>query len=115
MMSNNLSSPIRIKGLQIELGDALPQHVQERLLATTETYFQELKHGSVGFRREGQSYCCTINIQVSNFRIIIGEALASDCYQAFDQALAKVAAQLQRRKHRLNRAAREEFRAGATA
>jgi ribosomal subunit interface protein len=115
VMSNNLSSPIRINGLQIDLGNALPEHVRERLLTTTETYFQELKHGSVGFRREGQSYCCTINIQVSNFRIIIGEALASDCYQAFDQALAKVAVQLQRRKHRLNRAVRDDFRARATA
>ena len=115
MMSTNLSSPIRVNGFQIDLGDALPHYVRERLTTTTETYFQELNYGSVGFRREGQSYCCTINIQVSNFRIIIGEALAPDCYQAFDLALAKVAAQLQRRKHRLNRAVREEIRAGTPA
>jgi ribosomal subunit interface protein len=115
MMSNNLSSPIRINGFQIDLGDALPQYVRERLLTTTETYFQELRHASVGLRREGQSYCCTINIQVGNFRMMIGEVLAPDCYQAFDQALAKVAVQLQRRKQRLTRALREEFRAGATA
>jgi ribosomal subunit interface protein len=115
MMSNNLSSPIRINGFQIDLGDALPQHVQERLLTTTETYFQELRHGTVGFRREGQSYCCTINIQVGNFRMMIGEASAPDCYRAFDLALEKVAVQLRRRKRRLDGAVREEVRAGATA
>jgi ribosomal subunit interface protein len=115
VMSNNLSSPIRTNGVQIDLGDALPQHVQERLLTTTETYFQELKHASVGFRREGQSYCCTINILVGNFRMMIGEASAPDFYRAFDLALEKVAVQLRRRKRRLDGAVREEVRAGATA
>ena len=115
MTSNLRNSRIRVNGFQIDLGDALPQHVRESLLQTTETYFQQLNHGSVGFRREGQSYCCTISIQVGNLRIIIGEAMAADCYQAFDLALAKVAVQLQRRKHRLNMAVREEIQAGATA
>lgn len=36
-MGENLSSPIRINGFQIDLGDAQPQQVRERLLTTTET------------------------------------------------------------------------------
>ena len=100
---------IKINGTNIDLGEALPHHVQEKLLHVAGMYFGRLNHGTVGFTRDGHSYSCTINIQVSNLRMIVAEASSSDCHQAFDQALGKVDKQLRRRKRRMIDASRAQI------
>jgi ribosomal subunit interface protein len=109
------NAPIKINGTNIDLGEALPHHVQERLLHVAGTYFGRLNHAAVGFTRDGRSYCCTINIQVSNLRVIVAEASAGDCHQAFDQALGKVDKQLRRGKRRMINADRGQMSAPVLA
>ncbi|WP_262027009.1 ribosome hibernation-promoting factor, HPF/YfiA family [Microvirga sp. Mcv34] len=106
MTQNAISAPIKINGSNVNLGEALPHKVQDQLLHVAKTYFRQLHHGTVGFTRDGHSYSCTINIQVSNLRMIVAEASAGDCHQAFDQALGKVDKQLRRRKRRMIDASR---------
>jgi len=96
MTLNNLHSSIVVKGHQIDLGEALPEHVREKLSQAAEKSFGSLRHAAVGFSREGQAYRCTINAQVGNLKVIIGEAPAADCYRAL-------------------RGARESSRTGPTA
>jgi ribosomal subunit interface protein len=108
-------TPIKINGTNIDLGEALPHYVQEKLLHVAGTYFGRLNHATVGFTRDGHSYCCTINIQVSNLRMIVAEASAGDCHQAFDQALGKVDKQLRRRKRRMIDSNRSQMSAPALA
>lgn len=103
MTLNSLHSSIVVKGHQIDLGEALPGHVREKLSQAAEKSFGSLRHAAVGFSREGQAYRCTINAQVGNLKVIIGEAPAADCYRAFDVALARVLEQVQRRRERLKR------------
>ncbi len=110
---NQTGTPIKITGTTIDLGEALPHYVQEKLLHVAGTYFGRLNHATVGFRRDGHSYCCTINIQVSSLRMIVVEASAGDCHQAFDQALGKVDKQLRRRKRRMIDSSRGEMSAPA--
>jgi ribosomal subunit interface protein len=109
------NTPIKINGTNIDLGEALPHHVREKLPYVAVTYFGRMNHATVGFTRDGYSYCCTINIQVSNLKMIVAEASAGDCHQAFDQALAKVDKQLRRRKRRMINAGRGQMSAPALA
>ncbi len=115
MKQNATAAPIRINGTNIDLGEALPRKVQDELMHVAGTYFRQLNHGTVGFTRDGHSYSCTINIQVSNLRLIVAEASASDCHQAFDQALGKVDKQLRRRKRRMVNASRGQASAPSLA
>jgi ribosomal subunit interface protein len=108
-------TPIKINGINIDLGEALPHHVQDKLLHVAGTYFGRLNHGTVGFTRDGYSYSCTINIQVSNLRMIIAESSAADCHQAFDRALGKVDKQLRRRKRQAIDTRRGQMSAPALA
>ncbi|SCY57771.1 HPF/RaiA family ribosome-associated protein [Microvirga guangxiensis] len=100
MKQNATLAPIRINSSNIDLGEALPRKVQEEILHVAETHFGHLKHATVGFTRDGHWYCCTINVQVGNLKMIIAEATATNCNQAFDLALAKIGNQLLRRKKR---------------
>jgi ribosomal subunit interface protein len=61
-------------------------------------YFGHLNNAAVHFSREGQSYRCTVNIQMAGAKMMTGEALDADAFQAFNAALNKAAKQLRRRK-----------------
>lgn len=115
MKQNTIPAPIKINGSNIDLGEALPRKVQEEILHVTETYFGHLKHASVGFTRDGHWYCCTINVQVGNLKVIVAEASATDCHQAFDQTLAKIGRQLIRRKQKVADSKRGQIPAAAFA
>lgn len=101
MTLNGDGTPIKINGSNVNLGETLPRQIQEKLLHVAGTHFGRLNHGTVGFARDGHTYSCTINVHIGNLRMIVGEASAADCHQAFDAALAKVDKQLQRRKQRM--------------
>lgn len=109
MKMNETGTPIRINGSNIDLGEALPRKVQQELLHVAETYFGHLKHATVGFTRDGHWYCCIINVQVGNLKMIVAEASATNCHQAFDLALGKIDKQLRRRKRRMVDAGRSQM------
>ena len=115
MKLNGTGTPIKINGTNIDLREALPHKVREELLHVAETHFGRLNHATVGFTRNGHWYCCTINVQVGNLKMIVAEASAGDCHQAFDQALAKIGRQLHRRSRRVVDTARRETSAPALA
>lgn len=101
MKMSDVGTPVKINGSSIDLGEDLPQKVHEKLLHVAGIYFGHLNHAAVGFSREGHSYCCIINIQVGTYRVLIAEAYAAECHEAFEQALGKIDKQLRRRKHRM--------------
>lgn len=115
MKPNDTGSPIRINSTNIDLGDVLPRKIQEDLLHAAETYFGYLNHATVGFTRDGNWYCCTINLQVGNLKVFVAEASATDCRKAFDLALGKVSKQLRRRKRRIVDGNRSQMPAPALA
>ncbi|RDI52271.1 HPF/RaiA family ribosome-associated protein [Microvirga subterranea] len=115
MKLNNSGSSIKINSTNIDLGEVLPRKIQEELLHAAETYFGYLNHATVGFTRDGHWYCCTINAQVSNLKVFVAEASATDCHKSFDLALEKIAKQLRRRKRRIVDANRGQMAAPALA
>ena len=115
MKLNGTGTPIRINGNNIDLGEALPHKVQEELLHVIEAHFGRLNHATVGFTRDGHWYCCTITVPVGNLTMIVAEASAGACHQAFDQALAKIGRHLHRRSRRVVATTRREPSAPALA
>jgi ribosomal subunit interface protein len=101
MKQNAKLALIKINGSNINLDEVLLHKIQDDVMHVTETHFGHLNHASVGFTRDGHWYCCTINVQIGNLKVIVAEALAPDCHQAFDQALARIGRQLLQRKRRV--------------
>jgi len=101
MELNRTNTPITVQSSTVELGEVLPAYARSGLRRMAGKYFGQLSGAAVYFSREGASYRCTVNMQMGALRIVTGEALAPDCYKAFDAALEKAAKQLRRRKRAL--------------
>ncbi len=101
---------ITVQSSNIDLGDTLPEHARESILRVASKYFGQITTAAVHFTREGQSYRCTVNMQMSGTKMMTGEALGPDCYQAFNAALSKASKQLRRKKRevREDKAARTD-------
>jgi ribosomal subunit interface protein len=93
---------LTVQGKQIDVGDALRTHVQEKLGDINAKYFNRAIDANVHFAREGQGfYKSHIAIRVGKNIQIMGDAVENDIYLSFDVAAAKVAKQLRRYKNRL--------------
>lgn len=117
-----MTATITVQSSNVDLGEVLPQHAREGIERVAGKYFGQLTTAAVHFTREGQSYRCTVNMQMSGTRTITGEALNEDAFQAFNTALNKAAKQLRRKKREVredkgtridkDRLLREGLRAG---
>ena len=93
-----MNATITVQSSNVDLGEALPQHARESIERVAGKYFGHLTTAAVHFTREGQSYRCTVNIQMGGTKMVTGETLSPDAYQAFNTALSKAAKQLRRKK-----------------
>src|SRR5215210_1969439 len=89
---------ITVQSSDIHLGDRLPAHARESILRVASKYFGRLNTASVHFSREGITYRCSVNMQMSGLPMKSAEARDKDIYVAFNAALEKVGKQLRRTK-----------------
>ncbi|MEW4449358.1 ribosome-associated translation inhibitor RaiA [Qipengyuania sp. JC766] len=107
---------IRVSGHQVDTGEALQDHAEERLTGIVEKYFPRALSSHVTFgKAPGGAFTCDIVTHVMQGVIVKGHAEAHDAHQAVDQAATKIDKQLRRYKRRLtdrhaqaDHAAREE-------
>lgn len=91
-----------VQGKQIDVGDALRAHVQEKLDDLNAKYFNRAIDATVIFAREGHAFFrANISIRIGKNISVAAEAEDTDIYAAFDQATVKAAKQLRRYKNRL--------------
>jgi ribosomal subunit interface protein len=95
---SGMDATITVQSSNVDLGELLPQRAREGVERVAGKYFGQLTTGAVHFTREGPSYRCTVNMQMSGARTVTGEALSEDAFQAFNTALNKAAKQLRRKK-----------------
>ena len=100
MKLTSVDRSISVQSSNVDLGAALPTHARQAILRVAGKYFGRLHAAAVHFTREGQTYRCTVNMQMGALRMRSAEAKKSDIYAA----LEKVATQLRRTK----RAVRDE-------
>ncbi len=93
---------IRVSGHQIETGEALRAHAEQRMAAMVEKYFHRALSTVVTFgKAPAGAFRCDIITHVTHGLILKGAAIAGDAHVALDQAAEKIDKQLRRYKRRL--------------
>lgn len=93
---------IRVSGHQIETGEALQAHAQDRLSAIVAKYYPKALSSSVTFNRApAAAFRCDIVTHVMQGVVLKGAGIAQDAHVALDQAAEKIDKQLRRYKRRL--------------
>ncbi len=93
-----------VQGKQIDVGDALREHVMDKLTDIDQKYFNHTTNATVTFSKEGHGsgvFKVNISFNVGKNIQIITEASEVDPYAAFDTASEKAAKRLRRYKRRL--------------
>lgn len=94
---------IRVSGHQVDTGEALRTHVQERMSAIAQKYFARAISAQVTFGKgpHDHAFVCDIVAHVMQGVILKGSGQAADAHPAFDQAAERVEKQLRRYMRRL--------------
>tara|TARA_R110000772_G_scaffold59179_3_gene134001 strand:- start:923 stop:1495 length:573 start_codon:yes stop_codon:yes gene_type:complete len=94
---------IRVSGHQVNTGDALQNHVDDRMNAIADKYFPKAisTHATISKAPHSQ-FQCDIVSHIMQGLMLKSEAQAGDAHQAFEQAADKIEKQLRRYMRRLN-------------
>ena len=94
---------IRVSGHQIDTGEALRTHVDDRLKAIADKYFSRAISAQVTFGKGpyDHSFTCDIVAHVPQGVVLKGHGGAIDAHASFDQAAERIERQLRRYKRRL--------------
>jgi ribosomal subunit interface protein len=92
---------IKINGKHIDVGDALRAHVEERLEALVEKYFDNAVDSTVTFSREAHLFKCDAQVHLSTGLNAKATASADEIYAALDSCVDRIEKQLRRYKRRL--------------
>ena len=94
---------IRVSGHQVATGDALRQHVDDRLQGIADKYFARAISAQVTFGKgpHDVGFTCDIVAHVMQGLVLKGRHDAHDAHPAFDGAAEKIETQLRRYMRRL--------------
>lgn len=97
-----MSVNVRVAGHQVETGEALQAHVNERVGAITRRYFDRAAAASVTFGRgPHDDFTCDIVAPVAQGVVLKASGRAADAHVAFEGAADKIERQLSRYVGRL--------------
>ncbi|MCH2547561.1 MAG: ribosome-associated translation inhibitor RaiA [Alphaproteobacteria bacterium] len=94
---------IKVSGKQVDVGESLRTHVEERLSENIPKYLDRVTQCDVVISREAHQFRADIvlNTGTHSHLIVKGRADAVDAHTAFDGAAEKIEKQLRRYKRRL--------------
>ncbi len=92
---------LRVSGKNLDIGEALRQHILEKVEATVARYFGGSVDGHVVMAREGSGYRSDCTLRLSSGVSLHAEGRAHEPYPCFDQAADKIERRLRRYKMRL--------------
>ncbi len=92
---------ISVIGKQVDLGQALRNHVELHLVDAVGKYFNKPIDAQVIFSREAHEYRAEITVHAARGIKLQAHAEAGDAYAAFDSALTKAAKRLRRQKRKI--------------
>ena len=92
---------LSVKGKQIDVGDALRQHVETQLKEVVSKYFTDGLDAQVTFSREAHMFRADITVHAGRGIMLQSNASAGEAYPAFDMAADRIAKRLRRHKTRL--------------
>jgi ribosomal subunit interface protein len=92
---------LTVTGKQVDVGDALRQHVEEALDTILGKYFGNAIEAHAVFSREAHLIHAEVSVHIGRGIVVNGGAAADNYYPAFDAAAERVAKRLRRYKRRL--------------
>lgn len=94
---------VRVAGHQVDLGEALRAHAEERVQSISDKYDARAISATVtlGKGPHDHRFDCEIIIYVPNGAVLKGSSRGADARAAFDDALDKIEKQLRRYRRRL--------------
>ncbi len=94
---------IRVSGHQVDTGDALQQHIKDRLQGIANKYFSRAisAHVTLGRGPHDAGFTCDIVAHVMHGLVLKGSNSAMEAHPAFDGAAEKIEKQLRRYMRRL--------------
>lgn len=92
---------IQVKGKQIDVGDALTEHVEAAFAEMVEKYFDRPVDAVVTFSRDARAYRCDAHVHLPTGLNAQSSGRAQEIYAAFDQSAERIDKQLRRYKRRL--------------
>jgi ribosomal subunit interface protein len=92
---------LRVSGKNLDIGEALRQHVLEKVATTVARYFSGSVDGHVVMTREGSGYRSDCTLRLSSGLSLHAEGRAHEPYLCFEQAADKIESRLRRYKTRL--------------
>lgn len=92
---------INVKGKQIDVGDALTEHVEAHLTNAVAKYFDRSVDAVITFSRDARAFRCDAHVHLPTGLIAQASGRAQDVYAAFDQSAERIEKQLRRYKRRL--------------
>ncbi len=91
----------QISGKQIDIGDALREHVRTGLDEVVRKYAERPTDAHVVFSRDSTEFVCEATVHLSTGLTSQASAHAFDIYEAFEKCCAKIEKQMRRYKRRL--------------
>lgn len=92
---------IRVSGKRVEIGQALPQRVRDRLTAAVAKHFDRPAQANVTFMKERTGFRADCMVHLSSGALMHAHASAADAHAAFDIALDHLEKRVRRYKRRL--------------
>ena len=92
---------LSVTGKQLDVGDALRDHIEQALPASVAKYFENATDSQVTLSKDGHKFRADITVHAGKRIVIQGHAVAKDPYAAFEGATDHVSKRLRRYKRRL--------------
>lgn len=93
--------PLRVSGKNIDIGEALREHVTTRVQQAVAKHFSGDVAGSVTLTRDGTAYRCDCQLHPGGNVTLHGEGRGHEPYATFEQALEHIEKRLRRHKRKL--------------
>lgn len=92
---------LRVSGKNMNIGEALREHVQTKLNATTSKYFDGSVSGHVTIAPEGSGFRADCTLHLGSGVSLQADGRAQEPYACFDQAADRIEKRLRRYKTRI--------------
>lgn len=92
---------IQVNGKHLDVGESLTEHVNDRLVDAVNKYSERPVDGVVTFSKDRHEFVTDAMVHLSTGLTAKAQSRATDVYDSFDGALARMEKQLRRYKRRL--------------
>ena len=89
---------LQITGKNMDIGQALPEHIKGAVANVVEKYFKTITDARVVLRKNGEMFTAEIRVHVNKYINVDAHGDAGDAYSAFELALEHIAKMLRRKK-----------------